>query len=56
MVRMIQVKSGRARLRPGDREILKLWAQAYAGVAEVWYFGRRTGTRIEVVCDARMGP
>ncbi len=51
-VRMIQVKSGRARLRPGDREILKLWAQAYAGVAEVWYFGRRTGTRMEVVFDA----
>jgi Holliday junction resolvase len=53
-IRMIQVKSGRARLRPGDREVLKLWAQAYAGVAEVWYFGKRTGTRIEVVCDARI--
>ena len=56
MVRMIQVKSGRARLKPGDREILKLWAQAYGGVAEVWYFGRRIGTRIEVVCDATTGP
>jgi Holliday junction resolvase len=56
MVRMIQVKSGRARLRPGDKEVLELWAEAYAGVAEVWYFGRRTGTRIEVVCDARTEP
>ena len=55
-VRMIQVKSGRGRLKPGDRETLKLWAQAYAGVAEVWYFGRRIGTRIEVVFDARTGP
>jgi Holliday junction resolvase len=56
MVRMIQVKSGRARLRPVDRDVLKLWAQAYAGVAEVWYFGRRSGTRIEVICDARTEP
>jgi Holliday junction resolvase len=56
LVRMIQVKSGRARLRPGDRETLKLWAQAYAGVAEVWYFGRRSGTKIEVVLDARTNP
>ena len=56
MVRMIQVKSGRARLRPGDREVLKLWAEAYGGVAEVWYFGRRIGTRIEVICDATIGP
>ena len=53
LVRMIQVKSGQARLRPGDRETLKLWAQAYAGVAEVWYFGKRTGTKIEVILDAR---
>jgi Holliday junction resolvase len=51
-VRIIQVKSGRARLRPNDREVLKRWAQAYGGVAEVWYFGRRIGTRIEVICDA----
>jgi len=50
---MIQVKSGRGRLRPGDRETLKLWAQAYAGVAEVWYFGRRSGMKIEVIFDAR---
>ena len=56
MVRMIQVKSGRARLRCLDRDVLKLWAQAYAGVAEVWYFGKRTGTRIEVICDARTDP
>jgi Holliday junction resolvase len=53
LIRMIQVKSGQARLWPGDRETLKLWAQAYAGVAEVWYFGKRTGTKIEVILDAR---
>jgi hypothetical protein len=53
---MIQVKSGRARLRPGDREVLKRWAQAYGGVAEVWYFGRRIGTRVEVIHDATTEP
>jgi Holliday junction resolvase len=51
-VRMIQVKSGRGRLKPGDREILKRWAQAFAGTAEVWYFGRRRNTVIEVVSKA----
>lgn len=52
-VRMIQVKSGRARLRPGDRETLKRWAQAYAGTAEVWYFGKRTGIVREIVFEAK---
>jgi Holliday junction resolvase len=52
-IRMIQVKSGRGRLKPGDREILKRWAQAYTGTAEVWYFGKRTGTVVEIVFDAR---
>jgi hypothetical protein len=53
---MIQVKSGRARLKPSDREVLKRWAQAYGGVAEVWYFGKRTGTKIEVICDTTTTP
>jgi Holliday junction resolvase len=52
-VRMIQVKSGRGRLKPGDRETLKRWAQAFAGTAEVWYFGKRAGTVIEIVFEAR---
>jgi len=51
-IRMIQVKSGRGRLKPGDREILKLWAQAYAGTAEVWYFRRRGGVVREIVFEA----
>jgi len=51
-IRMIQVKSGRGRLRPGDREILKRWAQAFAGTAEVWYFSRRRDTVVEVVSEA----
>jgi len=50
-IRMIQVKSGRARLRPGDRETLKRWAQAYAGTAEVWYFGKRRGIVREIVFE-----
>ena len=50
-IRMIQVKSGRGRLKSGDREILRLWARAFAGTAEVWYFGKRTGTEIEVVSE-----
>ncbi len=53
---MIQVKSGRGRLRPGDRETLKLWAQAYAGIVEVWYFGKRTGIVKEIIFDARSRP
>jgi len=52
-IRMIQVKSGRGRLRAGDRETLRLWAQAYAGIAEVWYFRKRTGIVKEIVFDAR---
>jgi len=52
-IHMIQVKSGRGRLRSGDRETLKLWAQAYAGIAEVWYFSRRRGIVKEIVFDAR---
>ena len=52
-IRMIQVKSGRGRLRAGDRETLRLWARAYAGIAEVWYFGKRTGIVKEIVFDAR---
>jgi len=52
-VRMIQVKSGRARLRAGDRETLRRWAHAYAGIAEVWYFRNRTGIIKEIVFDAR---
>jgi Holliday junction resolvase len=55
-VHIIQVKSGRARLRAGDRETLRLWAQAYAGIAEVWYFGKRTGTVKEIIFDARAKP
>jgi len=51
-VRMIQVKSGRGRLKPGDRETLKRWAQAFAGTVEVWYFGRRRATVVEVVSEA----
>ena len=52
-IRMIQVKSGRGRLKPGDRETLKLWARAYAGTAEVWYFRRRGGVLKEIVSEAR---
>ncbi len=51
-IRMIQVKSGRSKLKPADRETLKRWAEAYAGTAEVWYFGKRTGIVKEVILDA----
>jgi hypothetical protein len=51
-IRMIQVKSGRGRLKPADRETLKRWALAFAGTAEVWYFGKRVGTVIEIVFEA----
>jgi len=55
-IRMIQVKSGRGKLKLGDRETLKRWAQAFAGTAEVWYFCKRRGTVIEIVFKAGSEP
>jgi Holliday junction resolvase len=48
---MIQVKSGRGRLKPGDRDVLKRWAQAYGGTAEVWYFRKKRGIVREIIFE-----
>ena len=48
---LIQVKSGRGRLKPGDETALRLWAKAYKGRAEVWLFKRR-GVEKALVLDA----
>lgn len=50
---MIQVKSGRGRASPADREVLKRWARAYRGRAEVWRFRKGRGVKREVIFDGQ---
>lgn len=40
-IRLIQVKSGSSRMKPGEVEILKLWAEHFNASAEVWYYKKR---------------
>ncbi len=49
---LIQVKSGKSRVSELDRKILKDWAKAYRGRAEIWHFHRRKGLRKILVYDA----
>jgi len=49
---LIQVKSGKSRVSELDRRILKDWAEAYRGRAEIWHFQRRKGLRKTLVHDA----
>jgi Holliday junction resolvase len=49
---LIQVKSGKSRLSEHDREILKDWAKAYSGRAEIWHFDKRKGLRKILIYDA----
>ena len=50
---MIQVKSGKARMSELDKKVLKDWAEAYNGRAEVWHFHKRKGLKKTLVHDAR---
>jgi len=52
---LIQVKSGKSRVSEFDKEILKGWAEAYRGRAEVWHFHRRRGLRKILIHDAGKG-
>lgn len=38
---LIQVKSGSSRMKPGEVEILKLWAEHFNASAEIWYYKKR---------------
>jgi len=51
--RIIQVKSGKARISLKDREILKAWAQAYGARAEVWHFKKGGKVEKELIYDGR---
>jgi len=52
---LIQVKSGKGRASELDRQILRGWAEAYRGRAEIWHFHKRKGLTKIVVHDARQG-
>ncbi len=45
-VLLIQVKSGKGRLTQEDKGILRVWAQAYHGRAEAWFFNKRSKKRL----------
>jgi len=49
---LIQVKSGKSRVSELDRRVLKDWAEAYRGRAEIWHFQKRKGLRKTLVYDA----
>lgn len=49
---LIQVKSGKARMSELDKKVLKGWAEAYCGRAEVWHFHKRKGLKKTLIHDA----
>jgi Holliday junction resolvase len=49
---LIQVKSGKGRMSPLEMKILRTWAEAYKGRAELWHFHKRKGLRKILVHDA----
>jgi len=49
---LIQVKSGKGRMSALDMRVLKEWAEAYSGRAEVWHFHKRKGLKKTLVHDA----
>jgi Holliday junction resolvase len=40
---LIQVKSGRGKISDEDKRVLREWARAFNGKAEVWYFRKDRG-------------
>jgi Holliday junction resolvase len=38
---LIQVKSGSARMKKEDIDILRIWAEAFNANAEVWHYGKK---------------
>ena len=38
---LIQVKSGSARVKREEIELLRVWAEAFAAEAQVWHFKKR---------------
>lgn len=54
-VRLIQVKSGSARVTSKELKLLKAWARAFNADAEIWSFRSRGQTITEIVLR-RSGP
>ncbi len=54
---LIQVKSGSARAKKEELELLKVWAEAFNANAEVWYFkNRRKPKRVSIHKSNLMKP
>jgi Holliday junction resolvase len=49
---LIQVKSGKARMSELDKKVLRNWAEAYNGRAEVWHYHKRKGLKKTVIHNA----
>ena len=54
-IRLIQVKSGRARVRKEELEQLVRWGKNFNGDAEVWHFKTRGKLEKRTVHRARRG-
>jgi len=48
---MIQVKSGIAKTSPAERELLKVWGNAFRGKVEIWKFKKGQPLEREVVYE-----
>lgn len=46
---LIQIKSGKAKVKEADRQLLREWAQAFNAKAEIWHFQKRRATSVEQV-------
>jgi len=46
---MVQVKSGTGRASPEEKEILKLWGEAFRGTVEIWKYRKGKPLEKEVV-------
>jgi hypothetical protein len=48
---MVQVKSGQGRATDAERELLKLWGEAYRGTVEIWKFKKGKPLERETVYE-----
>ncbi len=53
---IIQVKSGKAKMSLKDREVLKIWAEAFGARGEVWHFKKGGKIEKELIYDGRTAP
>ncbi len=53
-VLLVQVKSGSARAKKEELELLRMWAEAFNADAEVWYFKKRRKPKRVAVRKCRL--